>query len=46
MIGAPITRSAAVVGLMATALTLLGMGLGRRVSFFGAGGLKFSAGSF
>jgi putative Mn2+ efflux pump MntP len=32
MIGASIARSASVVGLMATALTLLGMALGRRVS--------------
>jgi putative Mn2+ efflux pump MntP len=34
MIGAPIARSAFVVGLMATALTLSGMALGRRVSVF------------
>ena len=34
MIGASIVRSASVVGLMATALTLLGMALGRRVSAF------------
>ncbi|MGA2961246.1 MAG: manganese efflux pump MntP family protein [Candidatus Korobacteraceae bacterium] len=32
MIGVPIARSASVVGFMATALTLLGMALGRRVS--------------
>jgi putative Mn2+ efflux pump MntP len=32
MIGASIVLSASVVGLMATALTLLGMALGRRVS--------------
>jgi putative Mn2+ efflux pump MntP len=32
MIGASIARSAAVVGFMAAALTLSGMGLGRRVS--------------
>jgi putative Mn2+ efflux pump MntP len=32
MIGASIARSASIVGLMASALTLLGMALGRRVS--------------
>jgi putative Mn2+ efflux pump MntP len=34
MIGASVALSAIVVGLMATALTLLGMVLGRRVSIF------------